>query len=134
MRPFGSHDWRSATAPIIARVRGAGTPVTMWATPAYGGVDLPGRHVHVTYLTRYRADGDATDATPLYDGVPLAPDARKRDGTANIDLALTNGVSLRLVLSVRNGIGTTLLRNSRDPAKNVVFTRTSSGLGSTSTH
>lgn len=105
----------------MVRVRGTAPPVTLWATPAYGLVDLPGRHVDVTLLTRYRADGDRGDAEPRYAGVPLRPDPRSPNGTANVDLPLPAGARLELTVTVKNGVATTTLRARSDPARNVVF-------------
>jgi hypothetical protein len=120
MKTIASQDWHSQSAPVIVRVRGTTPPMTMWATPAYGLVNLPGRHVDVTYLARYRADNDRSDAEPRYSGVPLRPDPRSRNGTAKIDLPLPGGAYLKLVVTVKNGNATTALA-TRDLAKNVVF-------------
>jgi hypothetical protein len=121
MKTIATRDWRSKAAPVIVRVRGTSPPITVWATPAYGAVNLPGRHVDVTYLMRYRADGDRSDAEPRYGGVPLSPDPRRSDGKANVDLPLAGGVHLALVMIVKNGVARTTLRAKGNLAENVVF-------------
>jgi hypothetical protein len=122
MQRVASGGWNSANAPVVVHVRdGEMTPVTIWATPAYGLVDLPGRHVDVTYLARYRAAGDRRDAEPIRAGVPLRPDPRRSDGRAAVDVPLVAGASLTLTLDVRHGTGTTTLRNQKEPVRNVAF-------------
>lgn len=121
MKPAPSTTWQKESASIIVRITGSSPDVTVWAIPSYGTIDMPGRHVDATYLLKYRAVGDHSDAQPLYSGLPLRPDARKTSGSAKFDLPLSSGISLRVRLDVVNGKGVTSLADPAHPEDNIVF-------------
>ncbi|MBV8579369.1 MAG: hypothetical protein JOZ86_01940 [Candidatus Eremiobacteraeota bacterium] len=117
--PFAARGWANANSVVVASVGGAHDPVAITAAPAYGLVQVPGRHVDVTFLATYRERGAARAAMPRRAGTPLRHEqGRER---ADIDLSLTHGVTLLLTLDVLDGFAYTSLRYPKDLSRNIVF-------------
>jgi hypothetical protein len=111
---------RDDAAVVVVRVLDGPTPRTIWARPAWSLAGIPGRSRYLTFLAKYRANGDTEDGDASnLPGVRIPPSVagvRRVTVRLSVGSGVDSHVTLPLDVSVQpDGTASIALAQPRHP-------------------